>query len=57
MKKAIEARLAAQAAAGAIDPCALSLRPPPQTHFTLADGTTLKAVIGGSQGESVFLCG
>jgi hypothetical protein len=53
VRAAIEAQLAAQASGGALDPCALRVTPP-ATHFGLSDGTTLKAVIGGTQGEQLF---
>jgi outer membrane protein OmpA-like peptidoglycan-associated protein len=52
----IEARLAAQAAGGVLDPCALSVTPP-GTSFEFADGAALKAVIGGTQGEELFATG
>jgi outer membrane protein OmpA-like peptidoglycan-associated protein len=52
----LEAQLAAQAAAGALDPCTLAITPP-ATHFPMADGATLYAVIGGTQGEELWLNG
>jgi hypothetical protein len=54
VQTAIETQLAAQASAGAFDPCALS-ETPPATHFGFGDGTALKAVIGGTQGEKLML--
>jgi len=53
VQRAIEAQLAAQATSGALDPCALHVTPP-ETHFGFSDGTALKAVIGGTQGETLF---
>jgi hypothetical protein len=53
---AIEAQLAAQAASGALDACSLAVTPPP-TFFGFADGVALKAVIGGTQGETVLATG
>jgi outer membrane protein OmpA-like peptidoglycan-associated protein len=52
----IETQLAAQATAGLLDPCALSVTPP-ATHFGFSDGVALKAVIGGTQGEELFATG
>lgn len=52
----IETQLAAQASSGALDPCVLSVIPP-ATHFGVSDGMTLKAVIGGTQGEDLFATG
>jgi outer membrane protein OmpA-like peptidoglycan-associated protein len=52
----IEAQLASQATSGALDPCALSVTPP-ATFFGFSDGTALKAVIGGTQGEELFATG
>jgi hypothetical protein len=54
VQHSIERQLSAQAAAGALDPCALSEVPPP-TFFSFSDGTPLKAVIGGTQGEKLML--
>jgi hypothetical protein len=54
VQAALEAQLSAQAATGPLDPCALSITPP-ATHFTFADGVALKAIIGGTQGEELFL--
>jgi len=54
VKAAVERQLAAQAAAGALDPCALSVAPVPTTHFTFSDPLALKAVIGGTQGEELY---
>jgi outer membrane protein OmpA-like peptidoglycan-associated protein len=56
VKANIEAQLAAQAAAGALDPCALSVIPP-ATHFDYSDGLDIKAVIGGTHGESLSATG
>lgn len=53
---AIESQLRAQAAAGSVDPAALSVTPP-ATHFEPSDGWTLKAVIGGTQGEELSATG
>lgn len=52
----IEAQLAGQATSGALDPCALAVTPP-ATHFAFSDGTPLKAVIGGTQGEELRATG
>lgn len=49
----IESQLAAQALSGVLNPCALSATPP-ATHFQFSDGSALKAVIGGTQGERLF---
>jgi len=54
VKAAIEAQLAKQATTGILDPCALSIVPAP-THFTFSDPHQLKVVIGGTQGERLFL--
>jgi len=56
VKADIEAQLAAQASSGVLDACALSVTPP-ATHFAFSDGTALKAVIGGTQGEELFATG
>jgi hypothetical protein len=56
VQAAIEAQLAAQAATGALDPCALSVTPP-ATAFGFSDGVPLKAVIGGTHGETLFANG
>ncbi len=52
VKHSIESQLAIQAASGKLDACALSVVPP-ATHFFVSDGMTLKAVIGGTHGESL----
>ncbi len=54
VKAVLEPQLAAQAAAGSLDPCALSVAPVPATHFTFSDPLALKAVIGGTQGEELY---
>jgi outer membrane protein OmpA-like peptidoglycan-associated protein len=56
VQRAIETQLAAQAPSGALDPCALSVAPPP-TFFAsrhLYYPGALKSVIGGTQGETLF---
>jgi hypothetical protein len=55
-KADIEAQLAAQAASGTLDACALSVTPV-ATHFGFSDGVALKAVIGGTQGEKLLATG
>jgi len=52
VKGNIESQLATQAGSGALNACALSVVPP-ATHFGVSDGMTLKAVIGGTHGESL----
>ena len=52
VKASIETQLAAQASSGALLPCALRVAPP-ATAFQFSDGTPLKAVIGGTQGENL----
>jgi outer membrane protein OmpA-like peptidoglycan-associated protein len=52
VKTAIEAQLTAMAASGTLNPCGLVVTPPP-THFGFGDGIPLKAVIGGTQGETL----
>ena len=54
VKAAIEKQLAAQASNGALDACALTVKPPP-TFFLFSDAIALKAVIGGTQGEALVL--
>jgi outer membrane protein OmpA-like peptidoglycan-associated protein len=54
VQRAVEAQLAAQVASGSLDPCTLSIVPP-ATHFQTSDGLALKAVIGGTQGEQLFV--
>jgi outer membrane protein OmpA-like peptidoglycan-associated protein len=54
VQRAIEAQLAAQSASGSLNPCTLSVTPP-ATHFSLSDGLALKAVIGGTHGERLFV--
>jgi len=56
VQRDIETQLAAQASTGALDPCALSVTPP-ATNFEFSDGTPLKAVIGGTQGEELIATG
>ena len=56
VQRGIEAQLAAQSASGALDACALRVTPP-ATHFAFSDGSTLKAVIGGTQGEELIAVG
>jgi hypothetical protein len=56
VKATIEAQLATQASTGVLNPCALSVTPP-ATHFAFSDGTALKAVIGGTQGEQLLATG
>ncbi len=51
---AIEAQLRSQAARGSLDACRLAVTTPP-TFFDFSDGTPLKAVIGGTQGETLIL--
>ncbi len=53
VQKDIEAQLAAQASSGVLNPCKLSVIPP-ETHFGFIDGSTLKAVIGGTQEETLM---
>jgi hypothetical protein len=57
VRRSLEAQLAAQASSGALDPCLLSLSPAPETHFSLGgpDPGALQGVIGGTQGEEMFL--
>lgn len=50
----LEGQLATQAPSGILDPCLLATTPP-ATHFGFSDGVTLKTVIGGTQGERLFL--
>jgi hypothetical protein len=52
----IESQLSAQAPSGTLDACALAVTPP-ATHFSFSDGWALKAVIGGTQGESLHCLG
>jgi hypothetical protein len=55
IRNAIATQTAAMAVAGAVDPSKFTLTVP-ATHFELArDGSTLKAVIGGTQGEQLCL--
>ncbi len=54
VQRSIESQLAVQASSGALSPCALSVTPP-ATFFSFSDGTELKAVIGGTQGEKLFM--
>src|SRR5439155_1989560 len=57
VQRTMEAQLAAQAATGALDPCALSVTPPP-TFFASRHWYypgALKSVIGGTQGEKLFV--
>ena len=56
VKADIETQLAAQAASGALDPCALAVTPP-ATAFGFPDGAPLKAVIGGTHGETLWANG
>jgi outer membrane protein OmpA-like peptidoglycan-associated protein len=57
VKSLIESELSIQAASsGTLNPCLLTVTPP-QTHFGVTDGATLKAVIGGTQGEELFVTG
>jgi outer membrane protein OmpA-like peptidoglycan-associated protein len=53
VKADIETQLSAQAAAGALDACALKVTPP-ATAFSASDGMPLKAVIGGTHGERLI---
>jgi hypothetical protein len=54
VKHNVETQLASQARAGSLNPCALSVIPP-TTHFQPSDKLPLKAVIGGTHGEKLFV--